>query len=229
MMPSLLKNLFPKKIIQSNKLPNEENVIFPDNITDNEFCIRRKEFLREDQLRLIVIAETNFRLLFDSSTVLSLNKLLRHQSDILPLGLMLFGSMPMMKKATFKVHYLSCTNQIMVGHVISLPKSTKRAYRLVKRLVRDSSGVPVKSIKSIMGLIRWKEFKAKLNHKAPSVAPEKGIGTSLQIFATHCHVFHSTLKKCPSQSRASLQITLQITDLEYADDVALFADNYDEI
>lgn len=41
MMPSLLKNLFPKKIIQSNKLPNEENVIFPDNITDNEFwCVR---------------------------------------------------------------------------------------------------------------------------------------------------------------------------------------------
>ncbi|VDN51632.1 unnamed protein product [Dracunculus medinensis] len=43
--------------------------------------------------------------------------------------------------------------------------------RTISEMVRDSNGVPVKSIKD--RLIRWKEFfEIKLNHEAPSVAPD---------------------------------------------------------
>ncbi|VDN53510.1 unnamed protein product [Dracunculus medinensis] len=42
---------------------------------------------------------------------------------------------------------------------------------MISEMVRDSNGVLIKSIKD--RLIRWKEFfEAKLNHEAPSVAPD---------------------------------------------------------
>uniref|UniRef100_A0A9J2PGW0 Folliculin-interacting protein middle domain-containing protein n=1 Tax=Ascaris lumbricoides TaxID=6252 RepID=A0A9J2PGW0_ASCLU len=89
-------------------------------------CCRHERTLEKEHMRLVVIAESERRLLFDSETVLPAQapgipptaplsscgrfKFLRHRSDVSAIAQMVFGSMSTVKCDSFKIHHLSIMN-----------------------------------------------------------------------------------------------------------------------
>lgn len=146
---TMLKSIFPKK---PQKRPPALVITDGGNVSKqaedemiNHFCFRHEKKLNKESLRLVVLAESERRLLFDSETVLPINtpgvpakaplsscghfQFLRHRPDISSIGQMIFGSMSSTKNESFKIHSLSESKQLMVSRVISIPKAAKASSR----------------------------------------------------------------------------------------------------
>ncbi|VIO86558.1 Uncharacterized protein BM_BM5538 [Brugia malayi] len=140
----MLKSVFPRRSKKRplehvtndsgnflNKADGEDEVI-------NKFCFCHDKKLSKESLRLVILAESERRLLFDSETVLPVNtpdipaktplsncgrfRFLRHRPDVPCIGQMIFGSLSTTKNESFKIHSLSGSKQVMVSRIISVPK-----------------------------------------------------------------------------------------------------------
>ncbi|VDN02992.1 unnamed protein product [Thelazia callipaeda] len=161
-----MKNLIPKRPKKQVLEPtiNNDCVVLREANEDrkveeviDQFCVCHDKKLGKESLRLVVLAECERRLLFDSETVLPVNssdisargpisncgrfRFLRHRSDVSSIGQMIFGSLSMAKSESFKIHSLSGSKQIMVSRVVSIPKMGKSSNS-------DSKTVPVGSLSS---------------------------------------------------------------------------------
>ncbi|VDM38812.1 unnamed protein product [Toxocara canis] len=165
-----------------------------------EFCSCRQEStLTKEHMRLVVIAESERRLLFDSDTVLPAHapgvpptaplsscgrfKFLRHRSDVSAIGQMVFGSMSTVKCDSFKIHHLSGTKQVMVSRVISISKSAKPLSSDCKVLMESVCSVESESAYST---VRSLEGMRQRSHRnSQTVEPPEGFtrvrNASLQL------------------------------------------------
>ncbi|CAG9532523.1 unnamed protein product [Cercopithifilaria johnstoni] len=176
----MLKSVFP---IRSKKRPLEHigcdgnNFLKKTNGEDeviNQFCFCHDKKLGKESLRLVILAESERRLLFDSETVLPVNtpdipaktplsncgrfRFLRHRPDVSCIGQMIFGSLSTTKNESFKIHSLSDSKQVMVSRVISVPKITRPSNSDIKLPVSSASSAdsesPYSTVCSLEGLRR---------------------------------------------------------------------------
>uniref|UniRef100_A0A915PVT7 Ubiquitin-like domain-containing protein n=1 Tax=Setaria digitata TaxID=48799 RepID=A0A915PVT7_9BILA len=161
---TMLKSVFPKR---SKKRPLEYPINGGNNLlkrTDGEdevikqFCFCHDKKLGKESLRLVILAESERRLLFDSETVLPVNtpdiptkaplsncgrfRFLRHRPDVSCIGQMIFGSLSTTKNESFKIHSLS-DSKVPVGSVSSAdsesPYSTVRSLEGMHRRIHYNS------------------------------------------------------------------------------------------
>ncbi|KAL3982033.1 Folliculin-interacting protein middle domain family protein [Acanthocheilonema viteae] len=176
----MLKSVFP---IWSKKRPLEHvgsdgnNFLKTTSGEDeviNQFCFSHDKKLGKESLRLVILAESERRLLFDSETVLPVNtpdipaktplsncgrfRFLRHRPDVSCIGQMIFGSLSTTKNESFKIHSLSDSKQIMVSRVILVPKVTRPSNSDIKLPVSSTSSAdsesPYSTVCSLEGLRR---------------------------------------------------------------------------
>uniref|UniRef100_A0A915C7G0 UDENN FNIP1/2-type domain-containing protein n=1 Tax=Parascaris univalens TaxID=6257 RepID=A0A915C7G0_PARUN len=203
---ALLKNLFPKGSFRRRNdkiiLGTGEASISETSEREqqiNEFCCRQERTLEKEHMRLVVIAESERRLLFDSETVLPAQapgipptaplsscgrfKFLRHRSDVPAIAQMVLGSMSTVKCDSFKIHHLSSTKQLMVSRVISISKSAKSLSSESKVLLESVNSVDSESHYST---IRSLEGMRQRNHRrSQTIEPPEGFtrvrNASLQL------------------------------------------------
>uniref|UniRef100_A0A0R3RMS2 Uncharacterized protein n=1 Tax=Elaeophora elaphi TaxID=1147741 RepID=A0A0R3RMS2_9BILA len=184
----MLKSVFPRR---SKKRPLEHvgsdgsNFLKKANGEDeviNQFCFCHDKKLGKESLRLVILAESERRLLFDSETVLPVNtpdipaktpfsncgrfrvnygflsKFLRHRPDVSCIGQMIFGSLSTTRNESFKIHSLSDSKQVMVSRVISVPKMARSSNSDIKLPIGSASSAdsesPCSTVCSLEGLRR---------------------------------------------------------------------------
>ncbi|KAM3726436.1 Folliculin-interacting protein [Dirofilaria immitis] len=208
----MLKSVFPRR---SKKRPLEHvssdggnflNEANGENGVINQFCFCHDKKLDKESLRLIILAESERRLLFDSETVLPVNtpdipaktpfsncgrfRFLRHRPDISCIGQMIFGSLSTTKNQSFKIHFLSNSKQVMVSRVISIPKMTKPPDSENKVIIGSTSSADSEScystVRSLEGLRR------RVHYSSQSADPPEGFirvrNTSLQLDTEEGHI-----------------------------------------
>ncbi|VDK79177.1 unnamed protein product [Litomosoides sigmodontis] len=172
----------------------------------NQFCFCHDKKLDKESLRLVILAESERRLLFDSETVLPVNtphiptktplsncgrfRFLRHRPDVSCIGQMIFGSLSTTKNESFKIHSLSDSKQVMVSRVISVPKITKSSNRYhfspapdAKLLVSGASSADSESPYSTV--CSMEELRRRAHYGSQSTDPPQGFtrvrNASLQL------------------------------------------------
>uniref|UniRef100_A0A8R1TUH5 UDENN FNIP1/2-type domain-containing protein n=1 Tax=Onchocerca volvulus TaxID=6282 RepID=A0A8R1TUH5_ONCVO len=201
----MLKSVFPRRskkrplehvISDNGKCLKETN---GENEMIKQFCFCHDKKLGKESLRLVILAESERRLLFDSETVLPVNmpdipaktpfsncgrfRFLRHRPDVSCIGQMIFGSLSTTKKQSFKIHSLSDSKQVMVSRVISVPKMARPS--------NSDNKVPVGSVSSadsgsLYSTIRSLEgLRRRVHYSSQSTDPPEGFirvrNTSLQL------------------------------------------------
>ncbi|EJD75443.1 hypothetical protein LOAG_17408 [Loa loa] len=211
----MLKSVFPRR---SKKRPlkhvsdNTGNFLKKTDGDDeviNKFCFSHDKRLGKESLRLVILAESERRLLFDSETVLPVNtsdistktplsncgrfRFLRHRSDVSCIGQMIFGSLSTTKNESFKIHSLSDSKQVMVSRVISVPKMARPSNSDSKIPVGSASSAdsesPYSTVCSLEGL------RGPTHYNSQATDPPKGF-TRVRNASLHLETEEGNIKSC---------------------------------